>query len=158
MTSADPAHMFDISPSRKREPAPNMTSLYSVAMPVFEDDRGKLSLGAVGAELPFTPVRYFLVYDVPVGEIRGSHAHRRSEQFMIAVSGTIVVTLDDGTSRVEHRLDRPNLGLHVPADVWGEQRYLTPDARLLVLASEVYDRTDYVESYEEFLRNRADRR
>ena len=76
---------------------------------------------------------------------------------MIAVSGTVSVTLDDGASRTEHALDRPDLGLHVPAGIWGEQRYLTDDARLLVLASEPYDAADYINDYQQFLDVKAER-
>lgn len=129
-----------------------MASLVPLTLPLFEDERGRLSVGEIGAGLPFTPRRYFLVYDVPHASSRGGHAHKQCEQFMIAVSGSVAVALDDGTERVEHLLDRPNLGLHVPAKVWGEQHYLTPDARLLVLASDRYDSADYIESYAEFLR------
>jgi UDP-2-acetamido-3-amino-2,3-dideoxy-glucuronate N-acetyltransferase len=122
---------------------------------VFVDDRGKLSFGELGASLPFAAARYFLVYDVPVGQSRGGHAHRSCEQYMIAVSGTVNVTLDDGRSRNEHVLDRPDIGLHVPALVWGEQSYLTKDARLLVLASQKYDPGDYIDDYEKFLALKA---
>jgi UDP-2-acetamido-3-amino-2,3-dideoxy-glucuronate N-acetyltransferase len=122
---------------------------------VFVDARGKLSFGELGGSLPFAPARYFLVYDVPVGKSRGGHAHRSCEQYMIAVSGSVRVTLDDGLSRNEHVLDRPDLGLHVPAWIWGEQNYLTEDARLLVLASEPYDLVDYIADYQQFLTLKA---
>ena len=128
-----------------------------VAARVFADERGKLSFGELGGGLPFAPARYFLVYDVPAGEARGGHAHRSCEQFMIAVSGTVRVTLDDGASRTEHALDRPDLGLHVPPGIWGEQRYLTDDARLLVLASKPYDAADYINDYQQFLALKAER-
>lgn len=128
-----------------------------VAARVFVDERGKLSFGELGGGLPFAPARYFLVYDVPAGVARGGHAHRRCEQYMIAVSGTVTVTLDDGASRTEHALDRPDLGLHVHAGIWGEQRYLTGDARLLVLASEPYDSADYINDYQQFLTWKTER-
>jgi dTDP-4-dehydrorhamnose 3,5-epimerase-like enzyme len=128
-----------------------------VAAKVFVDERGKLSFGELGGGLPFAPARYFLVYDVPAGEARGGHAHRSCEQYMIAVSGTVSVILDDGAARTEHMLDRPDLGLHVPAGIWGEQHYLTNDARLLVLASEPYDSADYINDYQQFLALKAAR-
>ena len=124
---------------------------------VFADERGKLSFGELGNGLPFAPARYFLVYDVPAGQSRGGHAHRSCEQYMIAVSGTIRVTLDNGQSRSEHVLDRPDLGLHVPAWTWGEQHYVGGDARLLVLASEPYDPADYIGDYQEFVALKAER-
>jgi UDP-2-acetamido-3-amino-2,3-dideoxy-glucuronate N-acetyltransferase len=132
-----------------------MTSLVPLAMPLFQDERGKLSFGEIGAQLPFTPQRYFIVYDVVPGAGRGGHAHRRCAQFLVAINGSVAVTIDDGTARQEHVLDRPDLGLHMPAETWGEQRYLTPDARLLVLASEPYDGSEYISDYDEFLRLKA---
>jgi UDP-2-acetamido-3-amino-2,3-dideoxy-glucuronate N-acetyltransferase len=135
---------------RPKMPAP-------VAAQVFVDERGKLTFGELGGGLPFAPARYFLVYDVPAGEARGGHAHRSCEQYMIAVTGTIDVTLDDGQSRSEHRLDRPDLGIHVPAWVWGEQHYISANARLLVLASERYDQGDYIGDYQQFLALKAER-
>ena len=129
-----------------------MTSLVPIAMPLFEDDRGKLTFGEAGAQLPFTPQRYFLVYGVEAGVIRGGHAHRRCSQFLIAVAGRVTVATDDGVDRKEHVLDRPELGLHIPPGVWADQRYMDRDAVLLVLASEPYDRGEYISDYEEFLR------
>jgi len=132
-----------------------MTSLMPVAMPLFEDDRGKLSFGEVDSQLPFTPQRYFMVYDVDAGVVRGGHAHRSCSQFLIAVSGQVIVITNDGVERQEHVLDRPSIGLHIPPGVWGEQKYVGRDARLLVLASEPYDRAEYITDYDEFLRFKA---
>jgi len=132
-----------------------MTSLMPLALPLFEDDRGKLSFGEVGNQLPFTPQRYFIVFDVDADVVRGGHAHRRCHQFLVAVSGRVVVNTDDGVQKQEHILDRPTVGLHIPPGVWGDQRYLGPDARLLVLASECYDRSEYISDYDEFLRFKA---
>lgn len=130
-----------------------MTSPVSIEMPLFEDERGKLSFGEVGKQLPFSPVRYFLVFDTGGrGTVRGGHAHRRCGQFLVAVSGCVMVITDDGTKREEHRLDHPGIGLHIPPEVWAEQRYEGPDARLLVLASETYDPAEYINDYGEFLK------
>ena len=70
---------------------------------------------------------------------------------MIAISGTVTVTIDDGAARTELLLDRPNLGLHVRPGIWSEQRYHDPDSRLLVFASEPYNASDYIHDYQEFL-------
>jgi UDP-2-acetamido-3-amino-2,3-dideoxy-glucuronate N-acetyltransferase len=121
------------------------------SLKAFTDERGTLSFAEVGDGLPFAPQRYFLVYNVPVGATRGGHAHRRCEQYLIAVRGTVAVTLDDGQSRMEHLLERPDQGLHIPAGIWGEQRYVSDDACLLVLASEPYDANEYLTDQAEFL-------
>jgi UDP-2-acetamido-3-amino-2,3-dideoxy-glucuronate N-acetyltransferase len=115
------------------------------------DLRGSLVAAEAGGELPFTPKRFFVVYDVPSAETRGSHAHRACEQFLVCLSGSVSAIVDDGTSREEHVLDRPNLGLYMPAMTWGTQYRYTPDAVLLVLASHEYDGADYIRDYDEFL-------
>ena len=135
-----------------------MTSPATIALPLVEDERGKSSFGEVGRQLPFSPKRYFLVFDIGGGTVRGGHAHRRCSQFLVAVSGIVVVTTDDGAERQEHRLDRPELGLHVPAGIWAEQHYLSNDLKLLVLASEAYDPEEYILDYEDFLASRGESR
>src|SRR5262245_21212674 len=96
------------------------------------DDRGALSFAEVGVALPFAPRRFFLVHDVPAGTARGGHAHKKCDQFLVAASGRIAVICDDGETRTEHLLERPDQGLHLPAETWSEQRYLSDDACLLV--------------------------
>jgi dTDP-4-dehydrorhamnose 3,5-epimerase-like enzyme len=117
----------------------------------FKDERGALTFAQVGSGLPFAPQRYFLVFDVPPGTKRGGHAHLRCEQYLVAVCGTVLVTLDDGRERSEYLLERPNQGLHVPAGIWGEQHYVGKDACLLVLASDTYDSNDYLSDYAEYV-------
>jgi acetyltransferase-like isoleucine patch superfamily enzyme len=103
------------------------------------------------ANLPFVPQRVFAIFDVPSSEVRGEHAHRACEQILICLSGSVRCLVDDGASRTEFTLDRPDVGLHVPALRWGTQYRYSPDAVLLVLASLPYDPDDYIRSYEEFL-------
>jgi UDP-2-acetamido-3-amino-2,3-dideoxy-glucuronate N-acetyltransferase len=121
-------------------------------LPMIEDLRGFLSFAEVGQHLPFAPKRYFVIYDVPSKEIRGEHAHRSLHQFLVCIKGSCQVVLDDGTHRDEVTLDSPSVGLHIPPMVWGIQYKYTADAVLLVLASDVYDGTDYIRDYDEFLR------
>lgn len=119
-------------------------------MPQVLDLRGALSFGEYPTHLPFLPQRVFLVYDVPSKEVRGEHAHRALHQFLICVKGTCSVALDDGTMRDEVELRSPAIGLHIPPMVWGVQYNYSPDAVLLVLASDVYKADDYIRSYDEF--------
>lgn len=115
------------------------------------DPRGNLSAGEFPHDVPFPVRRYFLVYDVPSTETRGEHAHRACHQFLICTKGSVAVVVDDGTHRQEFRLDRPELGIHMPPMVWGIQYKYSSDAVLLVFASHHYEATDYVRNYDEFI-------
>jgi hypothetical protein len=92
------------------------------------------------------------VFDVPSKEIRGEHAHRHCHQFLICIKGSCSVVVDDGRTRAEVLLNRPNLGLHVQPLVWATEYKYTPDAVLLVLASDVYKAEDYIRDYDLFLK------
>jgi dTDP-4-dehydrorhamnose 3,5-epimerase-like enzyme len=118
----------------------------------FFDLRGRLTAGDFPAEaIPFTPQRWFLVYDVPSREIRGEHAHRVCHQFLLCVSGQVTVAVDDGQNRGEVLLDDPTLGIYIPPLVWGSQYRYDADAVLLVLASHPYNPDDYIREYDQFL-------
>jgi acetyltransferase-like isoleucine patch superfamily enzyme/dTDP-4-dehydrorhamnose 3,5-epimerase-like enzyme len=121
-------------------------------LPRFEDMRGMLSAGEFGRNLPFMPKRYFVVFGVPSAEVRGEHAHLHCHQFLLCTSGSMSVVVDDGIRREEFHLDRPDAGLHIPPLVWATQYRYSPDAVLLVFASEHYDAADYIRNYDEFLR------
>ena len=123
-----------------------------IELPEVLDLRGGLTFGELEQGLPFNPKRYFLVYGVPDPEVRGEHAHRQLEQLLVCVHGACSVIIDDGHYREEVGLSRPTIALHISAMVWGVQYRFTPDAVLLVLASEKYDPEDYIRKYDEFLR------
>lgn len=115
------------------------------------DARGALTVGEVPSELPFTPARYFTVFDVPSVELRGEHAHKLCEQFLICMHGACRVLLDNGEQRCEVTLDRPDMGVFMPAMTWGTQYRYSPDAVLLVFASRPYEADDYLRTYDDFL-------
>ena len=117
----------------------------------IQDMRGFLCAAELGRELPFAPRRCFFVYSVPNAQVRGEHAHLRCEQFLIAVHGSLRVMADDGYQRQDFRLDRPNLGLHLPAMTWGVQYGYSEDAVLMVLASDPYDPDDYIRDHADFI-------
>lgn len=122
----------------------------------FSDLRGRLTAGEISDEgLPFTPRRWFLVYDVPSREVRGEHAHRACHQFLLCVAGRVTVAVDDGERRAEVLLDDPTLGVYIPPLVWGSQFRYDADAVLLVLASHPYDSEDYIREYDSFLAEAA---
>lgn len=116
----------------------------------IEDARGSLTVGEVPTEVPFSPSRYFAVFDVPSLELRGEHAHKRCQQFLICMHGSCRVLLDDGNHRCEVTLDRPDMGVFMPEMIWGTQYRYTDDAVLLVFASRPYEADDYLRTYEEF--------
>jgi acetyltransferase-like isoleucine patch superfamily enzyme/dTDP-4-dehydrorhamnose 3,5-epimerase-like enzyme len=123
-------------------------------LPRVTDLRGDLTFGEASAHIPFPIVRFFLVFGVPSEHIRGEHAHRTLHQFLICVHGSVHVVADDGKTRQEFVLDRPNVGLHLHPMTWGVQYKYSADAVLLVLASDRYNADDYIRDYAEFVRLR----
>ena len=115
------------------------------------DARGALTVGEVPTEVPFSPARYFAVFDVPSVELRGEHAHKQCQQFLICLHGSCRVLLDDGLQRCEVTLDCPDMGVFMPEMIWGTQYRYSPDAVLLVFASRTYEADDYLRTYDEFL-------
>jgi UDP-2-acetamido-3-amino-2,3-dideoxy-glucuronate N-acetyltransferase len=120
-------------------------------IPGAKDLRGSLSFGEVHRQVPFEVKRYFLVFDVPSEHVRGEHAHRALQQFLVCVAGRCNVVIDDGVSRHEVVLDSPSKGVYIPPMVWATQYKFTRDAVLLVLASEYYDASEYIRDYDDFL-------
>ena len=118
---------------------------------VIQDIRGDLSVGEFPKNVPFLPKRYFMIFNVKSREIRGEHAHRECEQFLLCVSGSCRVVGDDGENREQFTLDDPTQGLHLAPMTWATQYKYTQDALLLVFASHYYDPKDYIRNYEEFL-------
>jgi UDP-2-acetamido-3-amino-2,3-dideoxy-glucuronate N-acetyltransferase len=116
------------------------------------DMRGNLSVGEFDRNVPFTPERYFIVYDVPTAETRGEHAHLVCHQFLIAVKGSVQVVAFDGVNREEFTLDASNKGIYLPPLTWGIQYRYSSDAVLMVFASHYYDADDYIRSYDDFMR------
>lgn len=126
-----------------------------VRVPLIEDMRGNLIAREVGKGLPFVPQRFFLVFDVPSKEVRGEHAHRRCDQLIVCLRGSVSAVCDDGQHRQEFSLEHPTIGLHMPPMIWGTQYRYTKDAVLLVFASRPYEADDYIRSYEQFLAERT---
>jgi hypothetical protein len=114
------------------------------------DMRGSL-VAAEFTDLPFMPRRTFVVYGVPSKEVRGEHAHRVCEQFLVCLSGSVTVLADDGVERREFVLDDPSVGIHLKPMTWGTQYKYSPGAVLMVFASHEYDDSDYIRDYDEFI-------
>lgn len=138
---------------------PSGAVLYDI--PYFADARGALNVLEISKELPFECRRIFYTYTIPEGSVRGEHAHRVCEQFLISMRGVVTVSVDDGLGhRDEIVLDSPSKGLWLPHGRWGEQSSHSTDNVLLVLASRPYENEDYIRTYGEFMDfvrgNRAD--
>ena len=114
------------------------------------DRKGNLSVVENGLTLPFDVKRAYYLYDVPGGESRGSHAHKELSQLIIAASGSFRVTLDDGNCKRTFYLNRPYQGLLVKPGIWRDLDDFSSGAVCMVLASEVYDKNDYIRDYNQF--------
>jgi carbonic anhydrase/acetyltransferase-like protein (isoleucine patch superfamily)/dTDP-4-dehydrorhamnose 3,5-epimerase-like enzyme len=121
------------------------------SLPLVADLRGSLSAGEFLTQIPFTPKRYFIVFDVPGKDVRGEHAHHTCHQFLVCARGSLTIVVDNGTTSEEVVLDAPNVGVHLPPLVWAAQYKYSADAVQIVFASEHYDPADYIRDYDEFL-------
>ncbi|MDH4562704.1 WxcM-like domain-containing protein [Pseudomonas sp. BN411] len=142
------------APSAQRAESGVPSSVKGVVLnefPVFQDMRGALTVGNFPAEIPFVPKRYFMVFDVPSRDVRGEHAHKVCEQFLICVHGSVRVVADDGVNREEFLLDSNRKGLYLPIWTWASQYAYSQDAVLMVFASHDYDADDYIRDYQEFI-------
>ena len=115
------------------------------------DERGSLGVVETDDPLPFSPQRLYFLYGVPEQKSRGEHAHRVLRQFIFAVSGSLSITLDDGHDQKRYVLDNPKEGLYIAPMVWRKLEDFSPDAICCVLASEVFQPSDYVHDYRDFL-------
>ena len=119
----------------------------------FTDNRGSLTIVEEGIDVPFKIQRVYWIHSVPQGEERGKHSNKVSSEYVVAISGSVEITLEDINGRRTYHLDAKDKGLLIPPDTWDEIRNFSPDAVLLVLASHSYDETTYIHSYDEFLQH-----
>ena len=122
-----------------------------IELPRVSDPRGNLTFAEEQQLVPFDIKRAYWVYDVPAGESRGGHAHKRLRQLLIALSGSFHVTLDNGYERKTVLLNHPWQGLLIDTNIWRTLDDFSSGAVCLVLASEHYEEDDYIYEYEEFL-------
>jgi dTDP-4-dehydrorhamnose 3,5-epimerase-like enzyme len=118
----------------------------------FLDSRGNLSVIEEFKEIPFKIERTYWVYDVPGGEARGGHAYQENQEFIVAMSGSFDVILDDGKEKQTFHLNRSYYGLYVPKGIWREMENFSTNSLALVLSSTKYDVNDYIRDYHEFLK------
>jgi len=115
------------------------------------DDRGMLIALEEFKDIPFEIKRVYYMYDTKAGVRRGFHAHRSLEQILVCIHGSCKVQLDNGIEKKIVALERPYEGLYISNDIWREMFDFSPEAVLMVLASDYYKEEDYIRDYEEFL-------
>lgn len=118
------------------------------------NEKGNISVIENGITIPFDPKRVYYLYDVPGGESRGGHAHKELEQLIVAASGSFNVTLNDGNVRRTFTLNRPYQGLLVVPGIWRELDDFSSGSVCLVLASHLYEESDYIRDYTDFLKHK----
>lgn len=123
-----------------------------IQLPKILDPRGNLSVIEEFKEIPFKIERVYWIYDVPGGETRGGHAYKTNQEFIVALSGSFDVILDDGKEKKVFSLNRSYYGLYVPKGIWREMENFSTNSLALVLASTEYDVEDYIRSYDAFLK------
>lgn len=123
-----------------------------IALPKIIDARGNLSFAENQTQLPFEIKRSYWIYDVPGGTERGGHAYLENTEFVIALSGSFDVLLDDGTSVERISLNRSYYGLLIPKLIWRTMVNFSTNSLALVLSSTEYNPDDYIRDYQEFLK------
>lgn len=123
-----------------------------IDLPKIFDPRGNLTVAEEYKDIPFKVSRVYWVYDVPAGESRGGHAHKHCREFIIAVSGSFDVTLDNGGDKQTFHLNHPFQGLLVETDVWRTLDDFSSGAVCLVLASDPFQEADYIRDYDDYIK------
>lgn len=121
-----------------------------IQLPKNLDRRGNLSVVEEITNIPFEIKRTYWIYDVPGGAVRGGHAYRNNEEFIVALSGSFDVVLDNGLSRTTYSLNRSYYGLYVPKGVWRQMVNFSTNSLALIMASIPFDPSDYIYNYEHF--------
>ena len=132
----------------------NISDVRLINLPKISDPRGNLSFVEQESHIPFEIKRTYWIYDVPGGESRGGHAYRETDEFIIAISGSFDVVVDDGKDRKTLTLNRSYFGLYIPRGLWRTIENFSTNSLALEFASTSYNRSDYVEDYVEYKKMR----
>ncbi|MBA2612864.1 MAG: WxcM-like domain-containing protein [Bacteroidetes bacterium] len=122
-----------------------------INLPQIGDRSGHITALNNNSEIPFAVKRIFYLYDIPGGESRGAHAHKECHQFLVAVSGSFEILLDDGKTQRTVMLRSPNVGLHIAPGIWASEINFSSGSICLVLASQEYREEDYIRNYKDYL-------
>ncbi len=123
-----------------------------IQLPQIKNRAGNITPVHNSIEIPFDMKRIFYLYDVPGGESRGAHAHKKCHQFLVAASGSFEVLIDDGKKQHTVQLNRPFEGLHIPPLIWASEINFSSGSICLVMASELYEENDYIRDYTNYLK------
>ena len=134
----------------------SLSDVKIINLPKFLDARGNLSFAENYKQIPFEIKRTYWLYDVPGGECRGGHAYKENEEFIIALSGSFDVVLDDGKQRKVYPPNRSYYGLYVPKGLWREIENFSTNAFALEFGSTRYDVNDYIRDYDTFKKLKQD--
>ncbi|WP_321518069.1 FdtA/QdtA family cupin domain-containing protein [uncultured Bacteroides sp.] len=121
-----------------------------INLPKILDPRGNLSFIEENNHIPFKIARSYWIYDVPGGEIRGGHSYKKNQEFIVALSGSFDVIIDDGKERKVFSLNRSYYGLYVPKGLWRQMVNFSTNSLALILASIPFDQEDYIYDYEQY--------
>lgn len=121
-----------------------------IELPKILDQRGNLSFVEQNQHIPFEIKRTYWIYDVPGGEARGGHAYKENQEFIIALSGSFDVIVDNGKEKKTYTLNRSYYGLYVPKGTWREMNNFSTNSLAVILSSTLYDKKDYVFDYEQY--------
>ena len=133
-----------------------MKDVKIINLPKFLDERGNLSFVEQLNHIPFEIKRTYWLYDVTGGESRGGHAYKENEEFIVALSGSFDVILDNGKEKNTYTLNRSYYGLYVPKGLWREMENFSTNSLAMILSSTDFDANDYVRDYDEFLKMKRD--
>ena len=133
-----------------RQRLSNTYNMKIINLPKIKDERGNLTFIEGGNHIPFDIKRVYWIYDVPGGETRGGHAFKEQQEFIISLSGSFDVVVDNGSSIQKFSLNRSYYGLYLPAGTWRHMENFSTNSLALVLASTAYNSEDYIRDYDEF--------
>jgi uncharacterized RmlC-like cupin family protein len=130
-----------------------INSCILIFLPKFNKrTKGNLTFIDNTSIIPFSIKRIFYLYDIPGGESRGAHAHKKCKQFLIATSGSFNVELNDGINKKKYELNSPDFGLYIPPGIWASEVDFSPNSTCLVLTSDIFDENDYIRNYKDYLK------
>jgi len=128
-----------------------------IDLPKFEDPRGNLSFIEENKHIPFKIERTYWIYDVPGGQVRGGHAFKEQQEFIVALSGSFDVVVKDGKNETRYSLNRSYYGLYIEAGLWRQMENFSTNSLALVLSSTHYKAGDYIHDFEEYIQYRNGR-